>query len=72
LGVVAEIVRGASSVAQSMRDHPFVLALVITNVGLMLIVWIEITMIFHQQSEINALLSKCVDPEVLRSLGLFK
>jgi len=72
MGTIDLLTKSAGMVVESMRDHPLALALVIMNVALLVIVWLEMAAIFRQQSEINALLSKCVDPDVLRSLGLFK
>jgi len=60
------------AIVDALKSHPVVLALVIMNLGLMGIVFYELQQIFAQQSEIHALLSKCVDPDVLRSLGLIK
>jgi hypothetical protein len=69
---VGEIAKTAGSLIEAMKSHPLALGLVIMNVGLMVIVWFEMSQVFSQQKEINALLSKCVDPEILRGLGLIK
>ena len=60
----------ATSIIDGLKGQPIVLALVVINLALLGIVWYELNHIFAMQSEINALLSKCVDPEILRSLGL--
>lgn len=62
----------AGSIVESMKSHPFLLAFVLTNGGLLLLLWFELQHMFLLQKEVAALLSKCVDPEVLRSLGLIK
>jgi len=60
----------ATSVVEGLKTQPMTLALVVINLALLGVVWFETNQIFVMQSEINALLSKCIDPEILRSLGL--
>lgn len=57
-------------VVDALKAHPTILAMAVMNFGLMGIVWYELQQIFAQQGEIHALLSKCVDPEILKMLGL--
>jgi len=60
----------ATSVIDGLKSQPMTLALVVINLALLGIIWYELNQIFIMQREINALLSKCIDPEILRSLGL--
>jgi hypothetical protein len=71
-GVIEEIGKVASGFVESLKGHPLVLALVVMNLALLVIVWLELDQVFRQQREVNALLSKCVDPEILRGLGMIK
>ena len=59
-----------TSAIDGLKAQPMTLALVVINLALLGIVWHELNQIFAMQREINALLSKCIDPEILRSLGL--
>jgi len=59
-----------TGVVDGLKSQPMTLALVVINLALLGVVWYETNQIFAMQSEINALLSKCVDADILRSLGL--
>lgn len=69
---VADGIKAIGGVVDALKANPLALALVVMNLALLGIVWFELNLIFTQQREISALLSKCIDPEALKALGLWK
>jgi len=70
--VLETIGRVTVSVIESLKTHPGMLALAIMNLALLYLAWFEFNVLVHQQREVLALMTKCVDPEILKSLGLIK
>lgn len=72
-GPAEEIGRVAGSVVESLKGQPLSLALVVMNIGLMLILWYvahtlsaarqhELELMLSEQKDIRELLAKCVVP----------
>jgi hypothetical protein len=71
-GITEEVGKVATSVAESMKTQPLALAMVIMNVGLLLMFWLvmdkvsaarerDMTALYAEQKEVRGLLSNCVE-----------
>jgi len=59
-----------TSVVNALKPEPLLLAsFLVVMVALGVVVW-ELQAVFAAQREVNALLSKCVDADILKALGI--
>ncbi len=72
MGAVEEASKAAGVIFTELKGHPMLLAFFVIVLALVVLVAFELWAIFEAQREVNALLSKCVDPEVLKQLGIIK
>ena len=61
-----------TTIAEGLKSQPAVLASFFVVMAALAVVVYELQAVFASQREVNALLTKCVDMDLLKQLGIFK